>query len=443
MNYPKVLIIGQSFNKNTGGGITLSNLFYGWPNENIAVATTGQNLAISNSDICKNYYQLGFDENKKLWPFNYLQKKFVSGPVYFHKANQKNCESSVLKHFGLRNYLLTNFFIYIKKYGFYHFIDRYALSDKFLNWIREFNPDIIYTQLASLSLIRLTNELHKKTNIPYIIHIMDDWPSTIADKGFFNKKYLNKIIDNEFRKLIENAKDLLSIGEYMSDVYLKRYGFKFTPFQNCVDYNFWSKYKDIKKTNDTFVVLYAGRIGRGTSTSLLKIAESIDKLSSEGINIVFEIQTNNSKHPISTKLKKIKSVKFVPRLPYKALPKKFSSVDLLVLPIDFDSENIKFIKYSMPTKLPEYLSTGVPILVLSPSDTALSKFFEKNDLAFVVNTIEREVISTTINKIIDNIEQRKVYAEKAIDYSKANMDCNIVREKFKKEINKIIAIRNV
>ena len=37
--YPKILIIGQPFNKNSGGGITMSNLFNGWPNESLAVAT--------------------------------------------------------------------------------------------------------------------------------------------------------------------------------------------------------------------------------------------------------------------------------------------------------------------------------------------------------------------------------------------------------------------
>jgi hypothetical protein len=37
--YPKILIIGQTFHKKDGGGITISNLFYGWPIDRLAVAS--------------------------------------------------------------------------------------------------------------------------------------------------------------------------------------------------------------------------------------------------------------------------------------------------------------------------------------------------------------------------------------------------------------------
>ena len=36
MNYPKVLIIGQYFHTESGGGITMTNLFKGWDKEKIA-----------------------------------------------------------------------------------------------------------------------------------------------------------------------------------------------------------------------------------------------------------------------------------------------------------------------------------------------------------------------------------------------------------------------
>jgi len=36
--YPRVLIVGYNFDLVTGGGITLSNLFDGWPRERLAVA---------------------------------------------------------------------------------------------------------------------------------------------------------------------------------------------------------------------------------------------------------------------------------------------------------------------------------------------------------------------------------------------------------------------
>ena len=437
--YPKVLIIGWSFDYNSGGGITLSNLFSGWPLEKIAIAASCQQIENTDTEICQNFYQIGFDENKKLWPFNYLQKKLLSGPVKFLNKYRDNSEIQVENKTGSRNFLLTNLFIYVRNFGFSHFINRYTLSNKFLRWINVFKPDIIYTLSASLSLNRLLRELHNITNIPYLVHIMDDWPSSIASQGIFNKLYANKIIDREFRDLLKHANGHLSISEYMSDEYIKRYGIEFIPFQNCVDFDLLSQFTGkTNKKKDNFTILYAGRIGKGSSTSLLKLSEGIDKLLKEGINISFEIQTTNTNHPVARLLRKNKCVRFVPRIPYEKLPEKFSSVDLLTLPIDFDPDNLNFIRHSMPTKVPEYLSTGVPIFVLAPENTALSKFFKKNDLGFMLNNNSSNVIKETLKRIIESKTQKKIYACKALNYSRENYDCNVVRKKFKEEIIKAI-----
>ena len=55
--YPKVLVVGNTFHTKSGGGITMSNLFKGWPVNKLAAAT--YMMSISEADICQIYYQLG------------------------------------------------------------------------------------------------------------------------------------------------------------------------------------------------------------------------------------------------------------------------------------------------------------------------------------------------------------------------------------------------
>ena len=50
-NYPRILIIGPPFNNFTGGGITLSNLFKGWPKDRIAVASKDLVLSHITADV--------------------------------------------------------------------------------------------------------------------------------------------------------------------------------------------------------------------------------------------------------------------------------------------------------------------------------------------------------------------------------------------------------
>ena len=82
-NLPKVLVIGQSFNKTSGGGITQSNLFAGWDKDKIAVACIAHLLRNSDNRVCENYYQLGKLEHRWTFPFSLIQKKYPSGRIKF------------------------------------------------------------------------------------------------------------------------------------------------------------------------------------------------------------------------------------------------------------------------------------------------------------------------------------------------------------------------
>ena len=78
MYLPKVLIINQPFNSNTGGGITLSNLFASWDKDKLAVACSGYLLSEEmDPTLCNNYYQLGSKERKWIFPFNFFGRKIL------------------------------------------------------------------------------------------------------------------------------------------------------------------------------------------------------------------------------------------------------------------------------------------------------------------------------------------------------------------------------
>lgn len=93
--YPKVLILVQPFNRVSGGGITLTNLFQGWPKDKIAVACRGYVInRETQTDICDNYYQLGEKELKWKFPFNHIRRKYYSGPLDFSHRSEKQIVSN-------------------------------------------------------------------------------------------------------------------------------------------------------------------------------------------------------------------------------------------------------------------------------------------------------------------------------------------------------------
>jgi glycosyltransferase involved in cell wall biosynthesis len=114
------------------------------------------------------------------------------------------------------------------------------------------------------------------------------------------------------------------------------------------------------------------------------------------------------------------------------MPALLSSYDLLFLPLDFDESGMSYAKFSMPTKVSEYMISGTPILVYADKRTALAKYALKYGWACVVTESSEKVLTDALNKLFSNISLRKELAEKAKKIVIQNHDADIVRENFQK-----------
>lgn len=422
--YPKVLIIGRYFVKGPGD-LTLTNLFKGWDKNSLAVAA----LDINNPDfeICDNYYQLGFLEDKRNFPYNIIElnRRGRSGVVFDQKKNNSKLDKD-------QNIRIKNLYHYFSDFfGLSHYRKRFRYGNDFLKWVKDFSPDYIYSQLSTLEDILFINKLHKDLKIPIAIHIMDDWPSTIV-KGGILKLYWKKVIDKKFRELLSNAKVLMSISEAMSVEYKKRYGHNFSPFHNPVEIDFWeaSAYKP-KDAESPFVILYAGRIGPGIQNCFFDMTEAIKNLIGEGFKIELHIQVVNY-NTILDDLAKFNFVKLNSAIPYSELPALLSKADLLLIPNDFDDRSISYLKFSMPTKASEYMVSGTPILVYSSIKNAITKHALKYHWAFVVSEQDIKKLENCIREAYEKEDLRIKLGTSAKEFAKKHFDSNIVRDQFRK-----------
>ncbi len=425
--YPKVLIIGETFHQNSGGGITISNLFKGWPVDNIAVANF--RVFPEEDSICKNYYRLGLSESSRVWPFNFFREDKPSGPVNY--ANQREKMSSVI---SIRESKINPKDIItelLKFVGLYYFINKLKISKQFEEWVKEYSPEVIYSQLASLELIKFVKEVSAFTNANIAVHIMDDWIKTEIKRGPI-KFYLQRILEKELKSVFAKATVLMGISQSMCTEYERRYQKKFIPFHNPLEIDKWEKYtKTNFKMKDTFKILYAGRIGIGMAHSIIDIAKAVEVLFNEGLKICFEVQSTYSKINMQKELEQYKCVKLSKPIAYEKLPEKFASADVLALPIDFSSESLRFMKYSMPTKTTEYMISGTPILVYASQETALYQYAEKYGWGFVVSKRDIEQIAGALRTLYKNESLREKLSRCAVSLAKKEHDAIKVRNDFR------------
>ncbi len=428
---PKVLIINQPFNSNSGGGITLTNLFKGWKKDRIAVACLG-NLINETTDFnhCTNYYQLGQLEHQWKFPFSLLKNNYYSGPIKPKKTNNTS-----VKQVSIRSKLLKeNISPFLRKVGLSNALSSIEISPNLENWLKGFKPDIIYAQAHRRESVLFCTKLQKHLKIPMVFHMMDDWVGLVNEEGLFGS-YWEKTIEREFKEMLSLCSLHFSISDLMADVYQQRYKFNFHTFHNPIEIDFWKKgQKSEYDLSPNPEVLYAGRVGLGIDDSLINMARAITQFNQENrMNVKFTLQVKDKPHWAE----KFECVSHRPFVPYEELPYKFGEADILFLPYDFNIKSVKYIRYSMPTKASEFMISGTPILIYSPPETALVNYANEYQWAEVVTTRDIDSLKYSLEQLLTQKELRAEMGSRAISVAEKRHNADTVRKEFTKNLFKL------
>jgi glycosyltransferase involved in cell wall biosynthesis len=430
---PRVLIFGQSFNSNTGGGVTLSNLFQDWPKEKLAVTVTSHAIDNVNVSYCNKYYFLGSNENSWIFPFKYFQRTMPSGEL---EITQYTKDETIPAKPSLRSRFVDNIFYPILYWtGLFHVLSKISLTDDIKKWVDDFDPEVLYLQVSTRDSLHFGIALAKYLKVPVVLHQMDDWLNSVSHGGL-GGSYWKRKINDEFQQLVDLSTLCLSISDQMGEEYQRRFGKKFKTYHNPVDLSFWdSGDQAIKLNPNGLTVLYAGRTGFGIGSSLKTFAQAIDEIRREhNIPIEFFIQTAE---PLSW-ISEFEGTHYRALVPYSTLPQLFRGSDFLLLPCDFSAKSVEFLRYSMPTKAPEYMISGAVTVLLAPEETAVYKYGDSQQWALTIGKDDVELVKKELMRLIRDQELRREISERAVFLAKKNHDSHTIREKFASEFTRIL-----
>lgn len=437
MGKPRVLIFGQSFNSNTGGGITLSNLFHDWPKENLAVIVTSHAIDNINLSYCENYYFIGSQENSWKFPFKFFQRKMPSGQLEIRKYSKEHVAS---QKSNLRAKFVNNFFFPLLNWsGLFHVLSEISLSDDLKKWIKNFNPEIVYIQVSTRDTLMFALALTKFLDVPVVLHQMDDWLNSISYGGLASGFWKEKI-NREFKQLVDSATLCLSISDQMGTEYRKRFGKEFKTFHNPVDLTIWNPNGEkISLNPQGITVLYAGRTGFGIGASLKTFAHAVEEIRLvEKIELEFYIQTIEPLNWISD----YEGTHYRGLVPYSELPKLFRGADFLLLPCDFSPKSVEFLRYSMPTKAPEYMISGAVTILMAPEETAVHQYGLSENWAFTIGKDDVSFVKKELLRLIKDRHLQKQISDRAIHLAEKNHDSVLIRKKFANEFKRILHPKN-
>lgn len=380
--FPRVLVLSSSvFNDRTGGGITLTNLFRGWPQDRLAAAHSDSE--VPSTEVCSKYYALSARELGREAAFNAMGR----GPQ-----------------------------------------DRGTLTPELLAWVKEFQPGVIYTLLGSLGYVRLAGKLADATGAAIVPHMMDDWPSVIYGDSFVGS-LLRRRLDAELRKLLNRSALRLAISPAMASEYQARYGGDFHSVSNPVDAEKWKC--AVSKTDGRPILLYVGSVlAEAQLAALTEIAAATAELNSGGSSIRLIVATPNAAN-VRTQLGAFGHVELRDVPGEDGIAALIGSADLLLLPANFNPASIKYLRLSNPTKIPAYMASGIPILVYAPSQLDMTQRALRDGWGIVVSENDRAAIGPRITEALGDSELRKRVVDNAARAFARDHDSARVRDNFR------------
>lgn len=393
----KVLIINaSSIYQNNATGITLRSIF-----ENIDTSSLmevywdGQVIDIDNRKI--NSYKLNYKNYHLINILKNFRRSKINGSI------KKNNNSALESKMSSKKKFLTFSRQYMALLP-----DRAKLdiNNNFYNMIESFKPEVIYTLGASVNALKLSYHLSLKYNIPIIIHHMDNWLHAIQ----WENNPLLSSYKKELRKYCKlcysRSSNCIAISEKMANDFSKETGIKHDVIMNSIDEP-QSDFK-IKRYNNVFNLVYAGGLHLDRYKSLLDIGNVIEKLE---LPIKFHIYTNqanidNFDHLFSKLTKTI----FHQSVSHEEINSIYSKADALTHVETESLVNNDFFKYSISTKIPEYLSTGKQVFLYCPSNIYLFQFLSSNNLAETVSNYSE--IENALRKLVSKSEEelKQIYS---------------------------------
>lgn len=428
IDFPRVLFVTpHAFNHLTGGGITFSNLFHGWPQDRLA--TVHNDYIPTTDDVCRQYYRLGQAELDIWEPVRRIANLFGMAPARDLAAPPAATSAppgSVAPPSWARR--IQGLLIDAE-------MPRSAqLTPALERWIESFRPEVLYTILGSNGFMDLVELIRRRFNLSLVVHIMDDWASSAHRRGLLSPLQ-RRGMNRRLQHFHDVAHTRLAISDAMAEAYNQRYKQPFAAIHNAIDTARWQPLarRDSAASKESSILYIGSVMPQAQLGSLIDCCRAVADLQAGGRTISLSIASPKFQiDPVRHLLAIHPAIRILdPIEDDERFFRSIAAADVLLLPVNFDEDSIRFIRYSMPTKVPAYLFSGTPILVYGPAGLSQTRYAQETGWGLVVDRPDPAALKAGLVDILDNAALRERLSQTAHALAAARHDTSMVRLQFR------------
>lgn len=371
--YPKILLITTEdiYKKQSSVSLTIRSFLDGWPNDKIVQIIAEDLNGRDTVLVDERTFVMGHDS---LYLGRFIGRN-RQVETHLHNPIKGNSKKRSLK----------SLFKSVSS-AMYKSLP-YKMNKSCLDFIKAFHPDCIYTLLTPSRVNRFAYQISKCFNIPILPHIFDNWQNVYLKQSIVEKPF-GLLFYSNLKKIIKQNPITLCISEMMCNEYKKIFPKgSFVPLMHSVsDLSLHNR----KSDNLSKILIYSGSMYLGRDESLVCLCDAIEK-SKENIreNISLHIYCPREQwDEISYKFSKYEFVIFKGIVPQKVLFEELGAAYAMVFVESLEDRFLLYTRLSMSTKIPEYLSSGKPIIAIGNYNQCSINYLLNHDVAYVATREE-------------------------------------------------------
>ena len=169
------------------------------------------------------------------------------------------------------------------------------------------------------------------------------------------------------------------------------------------------------------VVMYAGTLGLKHDPSVLS---TLARTAPSGSRTVV-VSEGRGREWLESEASAVPGLMLLDYQPYEQLPDMLASADVLLVVLERDAS-----RYSVPSKVLNYLCAGRPVLALLPPDNAVAKMVEAAEAGLVVAPGDAAAASAALQSLLSSPAVRDQMGTAARRYAERTFDVGRVGERF-------------
>ncbi|MEV4656119.1 glycosyl transferase family 1 [Micromonospora sp. NPDC049301] len=426
--HPRVLVVGaEPFGRSSGTGITLSNLFDGWPKDRLAQVYTARTEP--SPEVCDQFFAV----DPRNAPVDHLVRRVVTRG---RPAGSGDAVVAAIPAGGTGSWR-----------GQVRRTMR-AMADlspilvpaDLRDWARRFRPDVVYSVLGSVRVMRLARRLAAACAVPIVPHFMDDWPGTLYSDGeLFGLG--RRAVAAGLGGVVRRASSGLCISAPMAEEYRRRYGIPFAPFMNCVQESAFDDHREAASAapgTGPVEFVYVGGLHLDRWASLARLGAALKRLSSPlGPARLTLYAPERDLARYGDVFADLPAVRLARSIGSAEVAPVLWAADVLVHVESFKPEIAQYTRLSLSTKLPQYLAAGRPILGHGPGDLASMRHIVTTGAGLVVGEEDLDLLTRRAGELYGDPLLRRRLGDSGYVYAKVHHAKKEVAARFADHLSRV------